>query len=78
MTCRPPAWSNFNFTNAQSVFRTLYQLARDHGQKDTNWSALMATSMLNNLLALDAATERATALQVYLATGSSRQASLRL
>jgi hypothetical protein len=67
---------NFNFTNAQSTFRTLYQLARDHGQKESNWSALMATTMLNNLLALDSATERATALQVYLVTGTSRQASL--
>ncbi len=67
---------NFNFTNAQSVFRTLYQLARDHGSKNNNWSALMATTMLNNLLALDDATERNAALQVYLTTGSSHQASL--
>ncbi|MGN6642235.1 MAG: cadherin-like beta sandwich domain-containing protein, partial [Verrucomicrobiota bacterium] len=37
---------------------------------------LMATCMLNNLLALDSLTERATDLQVYLTTGSSRQASL--
>jgi hypothetical protein len=66
----------FNFTDAQSVFRTLYQLARDHGQKDSNWSALMATCMLNSLLALDDPAERAAALQVYLITGSSRQASL--
>jgi hypothetical protein len=34
---------NFNFTNAQSVFRKYYQLARDHGQKESNWSALMAS-----------------------------------
>lgn len=67
---------NFNFTNAQGVFRTLYQLARDHGQKDSNWSALMSTCMLNSLLALDDAAERNAALQVYLTTGSSRQASL--
>jgi autotransporter-associated beta strand protein len=67
---------NFNFTNAQSVFRKYYQLTRDHGQKDSNWSALMATTMLNNLLALDDSAERATALQVYLTTGTSRQASL--
>jgi hypothetical protein len=67
---------NFNFTNAQSAFRTLYQLARDHGQKESNWSALEATTMLNNLLALDSSTERATALQIYLTTGTSKQASL--
>jgi autotransporter-associated beta strand protein len=67
---------NFNFTNAQSVFRKYYQLARDHGQKDSNWSALMATTMLNNLLALDSSTERDAAIQIYLTTGSSRQASL--
>ncbi len=67
---------NFNVTDAQVVFRTLYQIARDHGQKDSNWSALMSTCMLNSILALDNATERAAALQVYLLTGSSRQASL--
>ncbi len=70
------AMVNFNFTSGQSVFRTLYQLVRDHGQKESNWSALMATCMLNNLLALDSSTERATALQIYLTTGTSRQASL--
>jgi autotransporter-associated beta strand protein len=67
---------NFNFTNAQSFFRKYYQLTRDHGQKESNWSALMATTMLNNLLALDDSTERNTALQIYLTTGTSRQASL--
>jgi autotransporter-associated beta strand protein len=67
---------NFNFTDAQSYFRRYYQLVRDHGQKDSNWSALMATTMLNNLLALDDAAERNTAIQVYLNTGTSRQASL--
>ena len=67
---------NFNFTNAQSYFRKYYQLTRDHGQKESNWSALMSTAMLNNLLALDDDSERAAAVQVYLATGSSRQASL--
>ncbi len=67
---------NFNFTNAQSFFRKYYQLVRDHGQKESNWSALMATTMLNNLLALDDATERNAAIQVYLNTGTSRQASL--
>ena len=67
---------NFNFTNAQSVFRKYYQLTRDHGQKESNWSALMSTTMLNNLLALDDSAERATALQIYLITGTSKQASL--
>ncbi len=70
------AMVNFNFTNAQSYFRRYYQLTRDHGQKESNWSALMATTMLNNLLALDDSTERNAAIQVYLNTGSSRQASL--
>ncbi len=67
---------NFNFTTAQSVFRKQYELTRDHGQKESNWSALMATMMLNNLLALDNSTERNTALQIYLTTGTSKQASL--
>ena len=76
MMCDAAGMVNFSFPDAQYVFRTYYQLVRDHGQKDNNWSALMSTCMLNNLLALDSATERATALQVYLTTGSSRQASL--
>jgi hypothetical protein len=67
---------NFNFTNAQTVFRKYYTLTRDHGQTGSNWSALMATTMLNNLLALDSASERNTALDVYLNTGTSRQDSL--
>ncbi len=66
---------NFSFTNAQNVFRTYYELARDHGQL-SNWSALESTCMLNSLLALDSSSERAAALQVYLTTGSSRQSSL--
>jgi hypothetical protein len=70
------AMVNFNFTNAQEVFRTYYELTRDHGQLESNWSALMSTCMLNNLLALDNAAERAAALQIYLVTGSSRQSSL--
>jgi autotransporter-associated beta strand protein len=67
---------NFNFTNAQSFFRKYYELTRNNGQKESNWSALMATTMLNNLLALDDATERNAAIQIYLTTGTSRQASL--
>ena len=67
---------NFNFTQAQTVFRTYYELARDHGQPESNWSALMSTSMLNNILALNDATEREAALQIYLTTGTSRQSSL--
>ena len=67
---------SFNFTNAQTVFRTYYQLARDQGDHGDNWSSLEAPCMLNNLLALDSASERATDLQVYLVTGSSSQDSL--
>lgn len=67
---------NFNFTSAQEVFRTYYELTRDHGNANDNWSSLEATCMLNNLLALDSSTERAAGLQIYLLTGSSRQDSL--
>ncbi len=67
---------NFNFTSAQSVFRKYYQLTRDHGQKESNWSALESTTMLNNLLALDDLAERSTALQIYLVNSTSKQASL--
>ena len=35
-----------------------YELARDHGQKDSNWSALMSTCMLNSLLAWIPSSER--------------------
>lgn len=66
----------FNFTYAQSVFRTWYQLTRDHGQLVSNWSALMSNCMLQNLLAFDNVSERDTALNVYLTAGTSRQQSL--
>lgn len=67
---------SFSFNDAQTVFRTYYELVRDHGNSGSNWSALMSTCMLNNLLALDNDAERADALQIYLATGTSRQSSL--
>ncbi len=67
----------FSETNAQFVFRKFYQTVRDHGQSGSNWSSLMATCMVNNLLALNDPAERAAALQVYLVTGSSRQDSLK-
>ena len=67
---------NFNFTTAQTVFRTYYELARDHGQLESNWSTLESNSMLNNLLALNDPQERETALNILLNTGTSRQSSL--
>ena len=67
---------SFNIPNAQTVFRTYYTLVRDHGQRDSNWSALMATCMLNSLLALTNTTERTAYLQHYLYTNTTRQASL--
>lgn len=67
---------DFSFSNAQDAFRTYYELTRDHGNKTSNWSALMATTMLNCLLALDDEAERNAALEVYLTTGTTRQASL--
>ncbi len=68
--------TDFAFDDAQAVFRKLYQLCRDHGQTGSNWSALMSTCMLNNLLALDDETERNASLQAYLTTGGPRQRSL--
>jgi autotransporter-associated beta strand protein len=67
---------NFSIADAQTFFRTYYTLVRDHGQLDSNWSALMSTCMLNSLLALTNTTERTSYLQFYLSTNSARQASL--
>jgi hypothetical protein len=67
---------NFNFTTAQTVFRTYYELARDHGQPESNWSTLESNCMLNNLLALNDPEEREAALQLFLNTGTDRQSSL--
>jgi autotransporter-associated beta strand protein len=67
---------NFSIPNAQTVFRTYYNLVRTHGQRDSNWSALMATCMLNSLLALTNTTERTANLQHYLYTNTTQQASL--
>jgi hypothetical protein len=68
--------ADFAFDDAQAVFRKLYQLCRDHGQTGSNWSALMATCMLNNLLAIDDDAERAANLEIYITTGGPRQTSL--
>jgi len=67
---------DFDYLDAQEIFRTYYELTRDHGSRNSNWSALMATCMLQNLLALSDPVERAAALKIYLTTGSDRQASL--
>ena len=67
---------DFNLATAQTVFRTYYELARDHGQPESNWSALMSNCMLNNLLALNDPGEREAALQVFLKLGTDRQSSL--
>jgi autotransporter-associated beta strand protein len=68
---------NFNFSNAQNVFNTYYTLCRNHGQTGSNWSALKAPCMVNNLLALDNAASRSNALQVYLVTGTAQEDSLK-
>ncbi len=68
--------TNFSVPNAQYVFRTYFNLVRDHGSRDNNWSALMSTCMLNSLLALTNAAERSANLQFFIATNSTRQASL--
>jgi hypothetical protein len=67
---------SFDIEDAQQVFETFYRLVRDRGSKNSNWSALMSTTMLNSLLALEDETARASYLDVFLNTGSSRQASL--
>ncbi|MCH7226225.1 hypothetical protein [Haloferula sp. A504] len=67
---------DFDFDDAQEVFRTYDQLCRDHGNGDNNWSALMSVCQMNNLLALDSKTERDAALQVLIHDGTSRQASI--
>jgi autotransporter-associated beta strand protein len=71
-----PGMVNFNYDNAQNVFRTYYNLCTTHGDTGDNWSSLMASCMLANLLALDSPSERAADLQVYLTTGGSREDSL--
>lgn len=69
--------TRFAFFEAQAVFRQYYRLARDRGLvSHSNWSALMSTAMLNNLLALDDEGERDAAFEVYFDTGADRQDSL--
>lgn len=71
------AYVDFDFSDAQTFFRTWYELTRTHGQWGSNWSALMSNSMLQNLLALDDQAERDAALEIYLSTGNyPRQRSL--
>lgn len=70
------AMVGFELSDAQQVFYTLYTLALNHGSRNSNWSALMSTTMLNSLLAIDNEVDRTAYLEVFLQTGSSNQASL--
>ncbi len=71
------AMVDFADSTAQAVFLQFYRLARDRGfMSHTNWHALMATTMLNNLLALNDESAREAKLDVYLVNGTQRQKSL--
>ena len=64
-------------THAQTVFRTFYQLTRDRGQANNNWSPNMAQTLVPCVLALDDSAERTEALKDYLVRDNSRQTSLK-
>ncbi len=67
----------FDFADAQTVFRTFYELTRDHGQANNNWSSAMAQMLVPCVLALDNPTERTEALKDYLVRDNARQTSLK-
>ncbi len=58
---------------AQQVFRTYAMLAVERGMTGTNWGVLEASSMVQNLLALEDKKERDAFLQIYLTKGSKLQ-----
>lgn len=67
---------DFDFDAAQACFRKLIQTVCSKGSKNNNWSALMATTQLNNLLALDDLKERTRELEIYLIKSTNNQASM--
>ncbi len=66
----------FSIADAQHVFRTYADLALHRGLYDSNWPLLEMSSLLNNVLAVDDAEERAALLVQALETGTDRQPSL--
>lgn len=66
----------FSMEDAQHVFRTYADLALSRGLYDSNWPLLEMSSLLNNVLALDDAEERAALMVQVLETGTDRQPSL--
>ncbi len=68
---------DFNFNDAQTVFRTDVRLAKVVGHTGSNWSVVESPSLVRTALALDDPAERAASLRYYLDTDTSKQDSLR-
>ncbi|MEO6750384.1 MAG: hypothetical protein ABIZ04_01310, partial [Opitutus sp.] len=67
---------DFNFADAQQVFRTYARLAIEHGIIDANWPVLEMPSLTHNVLALDDPEERAGLLTYVTEKNTPHQDSL--
>ncbi|MEO7413477.1 MAG: hypothetical protein ABIZ81_08975, partial [Opitutaceae bacterium] len=67
---------DFNFANAQQVFRTYARLAIEHGIIDSNWPVLEMPSLTHNVLALDDPAERTKLLAYVTEKNTPHQDSL--
>lgn len=67
----------FDFSAGQKVFKTYVDLALNRGSPHNNWTVLESTSMIQNMMAIDDADERAKLLRYFVDKDTNNQGSLK-
>lgn len=67
----------FDLPAGQKVFKTYVDLALNRGSRHNNWTVLESTSMIQNMMAIDDAEERAKLLRYFVDKNTRNQGSLK-